>query len=375
MTILDLDLGYLIILGLAALCGIILMCYYLVYFTNFSKLLKPGGKASTIPISVIVAARNELENLEVNIPLILKQEYPTFELVIINDGSFDGTKDFLKQLALANKNVKIVTLELDERFKKGKKFALTLGIKAASYEHLLLTDADCKPVSDQWIKSMASNFEEKKIVLGYSPTIAKNSILGSIIKYETFHTALQYIGYAKKGTPYMGVGRNLAYTKSTFFTNKGFASHQHIMSGDDDLFVQEVANGKNTNVNISAESFTSSAAAASWSKWVHQKRRHLSTASAYKGKFKQLLGIYSLAQVMLYVSVLLFCIIAPQYWYWSVGILLLKWLIQWLVIWKPSQLLDAKKVGYALPYYDILYTFFLVLFGFLNLFKRSESWK
>ncbi|HAV25338.1 MAG TPA: glycosyl transferase family 2 [Bacteroidetes bacterium] len=375
MILTDLALEHLILLGAAAFSCILLIIYYVVYFTHFSKLLISKEDSTTMPVSVIVAARNELKNLEKNIPLILNQDHPNFELIIINDGSFDGTKDYLKQLALDDTRVKVVTLELNERFQKGKKFALTMGIKAATHEHLLFTDADCQPNNNQWIKAMTSSFEQKSIVLGYSPLLVKNNILGSLISYETFHTGLQYIGYAKKGTPYMGVGRNLAYTKATFFANKGFASHQHIMSGDDDLFVQEVATKNNTAVCIDPDSFTLSQGEPSWSKWRNQKRRHISTSSEYKGKFKRLLGFYSLAQIVLYLAVILFCIVSPHLWYVAVAILTLKWIIQWLIIWKPSQLLNAKKVGYVLHYYDILYTIYLMLFGIFNLFKRPKTWK
>jgi len=375
MVTTNLGLEHLVLLVTAALSCILLIIYYVVYFTHFSKLLFSKDAIVTIPVSVIIAAKNELKNLKKNIPLILAQDYSNFELIIINDGSFDGTKDFLKQLALDDNRVKVVTIELNERFRKGKKFALTMGIKAAFHEHLLFTDADCQPNSNQWIKLMASSFEEKSIVLGYSPLLVKNNILGSLISYETFHTGLQYIGYAKKGTPYMGVGRNLAYTKTTFFANKGFASHQHIMSGDDDLFVQEVANKNNTAICIDFDSFTLSESERSWSKWRKQKRRHISTSSEYKGKFKLVLGFYSLAQIVLYLAVLSFCIITPHLWYLALAILTLKWVVQWFIIWKPCQLLNAKKVGYALPYYDILYTLYLMLFGILNLFKRAETWK
>ena len=250
-----------------------------------------------------------------------------------------------------------------------------MGIKAATHEHLLFTDADCQPNSNQWIKAMTSSFEQKSIVLGYSPLLVKNNILGSLISYETFHTGLQYIGYAKKGIPYLGVGRNLAYTKAIFFANKGFASHQHIMSGDDDLFVQEVANKNNTAICIDPNSFSLSKGELRWSKWRNQKRRHISTSIEYKGKFKRLLGVYSLAQIVLYLAVILFCFVSPHLWYLAVAILTLKWIIQWLIIWKPSQLLNAKKVGYFLPYYDILYTIYLMLFGIFNLFKRPKTWK
>ncbi|MGB0851270.1 MAG: glycosyltransferase, partial [Bacteroidia bacterium] len=280
---------------------LLLIVYYLYFFTGFKKLgassTKPMG-----PVSVVIAARNERENLSKNLPAILKQKYDyDFEVVVVNDGSFDGSKDFLENLAKEHANLKVVTLEIDERFQKGKKFALTIGIKAATHEHLLLTDADCMPSSDLWIQSMSSTFEDKQIVLGYAPLKVRMTPLGSLISYETFHTAIQYFGYARRQKTYMGVGRNLAYTKELFFGNKGFATHQHIMSGDDDLFIQEVASKTNVAINVDRDAFTFSPAPKGVSKWIKQKVRHLSTSKEYKTSIKLLLGFYSFLQLLTYL--------------------------------------------------------------------------
>ena len=199
-------------------CLLVLLFYYFYFFTQLKITVEP--KSEHRPISVIIAARNEKKNLEQYLELLLNQDYPEYEIVLINDGSHDGTKAYLKELDEKYPKLKIVTLELDERFKKGKKFALTMGIKASQYEHLLFTDADCWPTSKNWISKMSLSFQDKDIVLGVAPLKVQKSILGSVIKYETFHTALQYITYANRGFAYMGVGRNLAYTKTLFFENK-----------------------------------------------------------------------------------------------------------------------------------------------------------
>ncbi|PCJ64296.1 MAG: transmembrane glycosyltransferase [Bacteroidetes bacterium] len=370
----DLSIVQILILGVALFFLVILIAYFLYFFTGFSKALKTNSNSSKLPVSVIIAARNERKNLEQYLPLILDQEYSEFEVVVVNDGSHDGTKGFLEELDAKYDRLKVVTLEIDERFQKGKKFALTMGIKAAQYEHLLFTDADCYPDSKHWITHMTSQLESKEIVLGISPLVVKNNILGSIISYETLHTSMQYVGYARKEKTYMGVGRNLTYTKELFFKNKGFASHQHILSGDDDLFIQQAASKSNTTVCLSPESFMYSPAPISWKQWRHQKLRHLSTGKEYKPRFKRLLGTYSFAHMMLYSSVILFMVLYPSIWYLGFAILGFKWLIQWATIIKPAQLFAAKKVAYALPYYDILYTLFLFFFGIIGIFIKPKTW-
>jgi glycosyltransferase involved in cell wall biosynthesis len=368
-----LTLPFIIVLAFAVLCLLILTYYYIYYFTQL-KSVPSSEKQSSEPVSVIIAARNEIEDLKSNLPLILNQKYSIFEVIIVNDGSFDGTKDYLKELGETNERLKIVTLELDERYHRGKKFALTMGIKAASYERLLFTDADCYPASEFWIQKMMNASIGKEIVLGISPLRTTKSLLGALIRFETFHTSLQYTTYAMRGNAYMGVGRNLSYTKSLFFKNKGFASHQHLLSGDDDLFVQEAATRNNVAVCIDDDSITYSKGETTWGKWFKQKKRHLSTGKLYQSGIKRKLSIYSLAQLFFYISLPALVILDIKLWYIAVGLLLLKWLLQWLVMYKPSQLLKARQVGYMLPVFDILYTFYLTLFGILKPFTRVDKW-
>lgn len=360
-------------LGVSCVSLLTLYTYYFYFFVGLTKQSVTTKNES--PVSVIIAARNELHNLKHNLPHILSQNYPTFEVVVINDGSHDGTKDYLKELALIHPKLKIVTVELKEQFQRGKKFALTLGIKAATHEHLLFTDADCKPLTNKWIKCMMSHMtEDKEILLGNSPLLVSKNILGSMVHYETFHTALQYMGYASKGYPYMGVGRNLAYTKTLFFKNKGFANHQHILSGDDDLFVQEVATKRNTTICIDPNSFTLSEGPKTTGVWFKQKIRHLSTGNLYSTKLKFLLGLYSFSQLLIYTCVISLVVRSTSFWYFGVCIMISKWAVQWLVMYKPSKHLGYQKIGFALPYYDILYTIYLTIFGFAKPFLKPKTW-
>ncbi|MGB1309485.1 MAG: glycosyltransferase, partial [Oceanihabitans sp.] len=222
--------------------------YFLYFFSKFAfaKPSKVANKQS--PVSILICAKNEAENLKNYLPFIINQEFSEFEIVLINDASYDNTLEVMQDFAAQHKNIKIVDVANNEAFWGNKKYALTLGIKAAKHNLLLFTDADCKPNSTYWLKEMSSHFSQNhNIVLGYG-AYAKinNSLLNKLIRFETVLTALQYFSFAKSGIPFMGVGRNLAYTKDTFFNANGFQNHLHIQSGDDDLFINQVATKHNT---------------------------------------------------------------------------------------------------------------------------------
>ena len=274
--------------------------YYLFFFRfAFSKSPKAKPSPKEIGVSILICSKNEADNLKTHIPKWLEQDYDTFELVLVNDASYDDTPSIID--AFAEKDIRItpVHVENNEAFWGSKKYALTLGIKKARYDTLLFTDADCYPKSKQWIRSMSSAFEENTdVVLGYGAyELKKRSWLNMLIRYETLLTAVQYFSYALAGNPYMGVGRNLGYTKSLFFEQRGFMSHMDVASGDDDLFVNEAATKSNTTICYIQDAHTVSEPKTSWKSWFIQKRRHISTATHYKKKDQFLLGLFYLSQL------------------------------------------------------------------------------
>jgi cellulose synthase/poly-beta-1,6-N-acetylglucosamine synthase-like glycosyltransferase len=242
-------------------------------------------------VSIIVAAWNELENLKELLPLLDNQDYPDFEVIIVDDRSSDGSYDYLRTNEGEFKHVSFVNVKaLPEHF-TAKKYAVTMGIKKAEKDVILLTDADCRPFSDQWIKHMALQLtDEKDVVLGYSPYDKYPGLLNAFIRYETFQTALQYMSFAKVGIPFMGVGRNLMYRKDRFWLNKGFTTHMGLLSGDDDLFVNEVSHKNNTAIGIDRVSYVSSEPKLTFKDWVTQKKRHLSVGKKYKTRDKLSIG-------------------------------------------------------------------------------------
>ena len=204
--------------------------FYLLFFFGRLALYKqkPKSNSQTHPVSVVICARDEAGNIAKNLPGILVQEYTTtHEIVVVNDNSYDDSKYVLEELQKTFKQLNIIELTQEAKMIPGKKFPLAIGVKSAKHEIVLLTDADCVPASENWINSMQSRFNDQtEIVLGYSPYHKKKSILNKLIRWETFHTAIQYLSYALWGIPYMGVGRNLSYKKKLFYQHKGFSAHK-----------------------------------------------------------------------------------------------------------------------------------------------------
>ena len=210
------------------------------------------------------------------IHVVLEQVYPDFEVIVVNDCSWDESGIYLEELQNKYKHLKIVTIKEQEKYRHAKKFALTLGIKSAKNDILLFTDADCMPASSTWIRDMHAHFNSgTEIVLGYGSYRKEKGFLNKMIRFDTFFIALQYFSFALTGMPYMGVGRNLSYRKSLFFGTKGFARHYHLLSGDDDLFVNENATDKNTEIEIQPDSFTYSDPKKTFGEWFRQKARHI----------------------------------------------------------------------------------------------------
>jgi len=370
----EITLAALLLVGL-----FIQLAYYWMLFSKLAFLSKlPPATTEQQPVSVVIAARNEYHHLKKNLPAILEQKYPDFEVVVVNHVSDDETADYLKEMQTNYPHLKIITIERDLNFFHGKKFPLSIGIKSAAHEILLLTDADCKPASPYWISRMASNYNEQtEVVLGYGPYTKEKGFLNRLIRYDTFLVALQYLSFALAGKPYMGVGRNLSYRKSLFMKNKGFIAHYSVASGDDDLFINEVARKENTQVEISPEAFVYSEPKRTFSEWLRQKRRHLTTGKKYKPKYKFLLGTFSLSLGIYYLSLItLFAVtIQPILLYVALGSVSLRFISRIIIHKKVLGRLQEKQLLLFSLLWEPVHMLFMMVVGFLGLFTKTTQWK
>ena len=364
-------LDYVIAIYLGAF--VVQLFYYLFIFSRLAFFKQKEENVNSDPVSVIICAKNERDNLLEFLPLYLNQDYPTFEVIVVNDNSIDDTEDVLKAYLLQFKHLKIVNVPDTDRFYGSKKFALTLGIKAAQYDSVLLTDADCKPASKNWIKAMSHYSKSKSIVLGFGAYEKKKGLLNKLIRFETFYTALQYLSFAKAKLPYMGVGRNLAYQSEVFFKNKGFASHQHILSGDDDLFINEVANNRNTLIVVDQDAHTISNAKNTYKAWFRQKKRHFLTGKHYKFKHKFMLGLLQFSQ-MLFIVLFIGLVIKVRPVYLIVGVFVLRYLIQMLIFKLSANKIGGKDLIILSPLYELFFMVFNPILVLSNLIVKKTKW-
>ena len=343
--------------------------YYIFFYTRvfWFKQRKAENQNTNEPVSIIIAAHNEAENLKRFLPSVLEQNYPTFEVIVINDRSEDETDTIIALFKKKYPHLKSSFISVNSKITYGKKLAVTIGIKAAKYNKILLTDADCQPISRNWIQSMAKHFSSKDIILGYGPYFDKKTFINKLIRFDTLFIAIQYFSFAKAGIPYMGVGRNLAYKKDIFIKNKGLASHAHIKSGDDDLFISEVSNTKNTIISIDPDSFVYSEPKKDFKSWAIQKSRHFTTFNRYKKIHKILLPLEVISRVIFYT--LFFLLITNQYNnYFLISIASIRVLLFISTLSYSTYLFKEKNINPFIILFDLISPF-INLFVYLRYSK------
>ncbi len=366
-----------IILYIYILAAIIQLIYWGIIFSRFAfgKTEQPPEQPAA-PVSVIICAHNEEANIQKNLPLILKQEYPNFEVLVVNDASTDRTGEVLEEFQKKYAHLRVITISPDEaRAMKGKKYALSKGIAKSIHNLLLLTDADCHPESKSWITNMQRFVTGKKtIVLGYGPYLEKKSILNKFIRFETVYTAIQYFSAALWKIPYMGVGRNLMYTKSLYLENKGFSSHSEVMSGDDDLFISEVANGENVTICLLKSCFMYSEPKEIWTDYYKQKYRHNSTGGYYKQRHKVFLGLLSMSHFLFYLNFLLLIILQISVVI-TVLVYLMRLLLILLIYGYSTKRLQERHLLIWVPLFDLTLFIYFILFAPALVSGNTKLWK
>jgi len=366
--------GEIIFYAFAAVTAI--QIFYYLWFYSRVAFLKPKEKTQSRQhaVSVVICARDEDENLARNLPGVLVQAYPsTKEVVVVNDNSVDDSKYILQELKKTFKGLNAVELTQEAKLINGKKYPLSIGIREAKHEILLLTDADCVPASENWIQKMQDGYDDNiDIVLGYGAYHRCPGVLNKLIRFETFHTALQYLSYALAGIPYMGVGRNLSYRKNLFLRNKGFSSINHIPSGDDDLFINKTATPKNTAVVIDREAITFSTPKRTLGGWLRQKSRHYTTARFYKPKHKFLLGLYFGTQFIFYPLLAASLI----FYSWQMTLILfgIRFLTQAIIFYRSMKKMGETDLWPWFIFLDMWMFFYYIIFAPALWKKPRSSW-
>lgn len=350
--------------------------YFLFVYGRFA-FSNPSQKNDKTPsVSVIVCAKNEAENCKTLVPMLMEQDYPNFELVLIDDASSDDTLDLFESFEATYQNIKLVKVENIEAFWGNKKFSMTLGIKAAKYEHLLFIEPHCYPLSNQWIREMSQHFDaEKTIILGYSKIQkTKNSFINMLMRFENMWQTMHTFGFAKIGKPYRGSGSNLAYHRREFFNVRGFNDHMKIRFGEDELFVNQASTGKNTTFAISKDSFTITQPIPKFSIWFNQKRRQLAVSEHFKSSDQFQLRLYGMSfwGFIMFAVILLFM---QFQWEIVTGLIIARYLIAWITMGVASRKLDEKDIIFVYPFMEIFWSMTQLNMLFSNFFSKPTQWR
>jgi cellulose synthase/poly-beta-1,6-N-acetylglucosamine synthase-like glycosyltransferase len=365
---------------------VIQLVYLLVIFgrTAWFKSIRKSSK-NQIPeegVTVLVAAHNEFQNLKVLIPKLFEQDYPKFDVMIVNDRSTDRTKRLLEEMMGIYPKLRSVTIKYTPNHVTPKKFALTLGIKVSKNDVILLTDADCMPTNNQWIRKMTEPIREdgKTFSIGFSGYAVKSSLLNKWIQFETMLTALFYFSFGLWKAPFMGVGRNLCYRRSFFMEVKAFRGLWHLEGGDDDLFVNQYATGKNSAIVIDPDAVTTSIPKETWKEYLVQKKRHLNAGQYYRGEDKRKIGLFSLSHALYWIGAIGLMI------YFGVGTELEQFLIVLGIVSVRSFLVlnifssASKKIqGFTAPMNvlinDFIYLGYFWVLGSVSYQAKDIPWK
>ncbi len=395
-----------VLLGVLLLLFVAQVYWYARYMAAVARRIRRDRKKasskqpepSDLPgVSVVLCAHNESENLSQYLQALLTQDYPLYEVIVVDDGSEDDTRAVIERYMTHDSRLRMTFVPYGARVGSTKKLALTLAAKAAQYDYLLLTDADCCPESNQWIAQMMHGFQRPTtndqrlpdIVLGFSPYFEEKGHVNRLVRFDTLFNGLHYLGAALCGHPYMGVGRNLAYRKSMFFESGGFTQLMTSKAGDDDLFVNHVANKQNTAVVVSRESFMWSPSKKTFKEWWQQKRRHLSVSPAYREQTKLRLALEPLMRGLFYAAVIativFACLRYPmvclnlEFGLWelllsaAVGVFLILWIVQTAILNTSARRMGLRRFSmFSILWFDISLP--LVNLWMLIVPKKQTKW-
>lgn len=352
--------------------------YYNYYFLK-PPLFEPNNGENQA-VSVIICAKNELHNLKKYLPSVLNQAYlkasglPHFEVVVVNDASNDGSLEWLDDMTAQYMHLRVIHIAPNaQRNFKGKKHALSEALKTIQNNWLLLTDADCKPASKQWLQLMVQPLGTgKEIVAGYGAYMKEDGLLNAFIRWETLQAFWQGYTYAAVGMPYWALGRNMACTKKILEQAQKTADWQTSPSGDDDLLVKTGSNKRNYALVSHCEAYTFTDAPNDLTAWVKQKQRHLTDGKQYKLYTKLLLAIYGFTHAAMWLYFL--ALLVAPYSIYVLGIMSIRCLIFWKFNYTAAHKMKEQIPIWGLPLFD--FGWMLFNFGFLPyiLIKNKQEW-
>ena len=327
-------------------------------------------------VSVVMVVHNEAEYLKKSIPYLLEQDYPDYEVVVVDYKSTDETHFVLHVCSENYPQLKAINFHQDVNMFQGKKYPLSIGIKSATKDVILLTEAECTPRSFNWISRMMQGYcDGGQIVMGYNLVKPDGTLLGAFQQYENMTYNASYIGATIMGNPFTATGRNLSYRRDFFFSRGGFISHYSIPDGADDLFVNQNADSRNSALVLDIDASVVSEPRSSFALW-HQDRAHrLCTRRYYGIKDRTLLSVYPLSQILFVVALVLLFVDGVIPWQLLTGVLLLKFIWQIVCMIPLAKRFEIKRVHFFSPFFEF---YFLIANTFLTFFalrRKKRQWR
>ena len=369
---------------LAIACAILVLIEMIYFLGTYSKVYRASKKGSSKqpddecpPISVIIVTKDSGEALKNNLPVILEQDYPFFEVIVVNDESAGEDEDTLKLLEKKYSNLYHTFIPKSARYISTKKLGILMGLKASKYKWIVVTDPYSCPMSKNWLRALSKNFSsETEIVLGYSGYTSNKTPFARHIIADNLLNSMRYLGRALEGNTYMGIGHNIAYRKDTYELHKGFCNQLNLKRGEDDLFVNSVANERNTKVALDPDSFVRMPIPPFKRIWKEEKTSYAVTGSYYKGFSKTLNSIETWACCLAHLSAIggITMSIIEKQWILT-GFIALCWLLRMIVVFVVFRK-SAKALGEDLKFYLLIYDFCRPWYSYraqMRYFFRTKS--
>jgi cellulose synthase/poly-beta-1,6-N-acetylglucosamine synthase-like glycosyltransferase len=349
------------------------LAFYKKNNTTSTKKSTTNLKNNQPPVTILICAHNEAENLAANLDRILNQTYRSYQVLVINHNSTDESEKILRHLQQTYSHLDFKNFTNTKKTQVGKKFALAYGIEKARHEVLLLTDADCMPESTDWLQKMQQLLrDDVEIGLGFGPYQKQPGFLNKLIRFETNLTATQYFSFALAGMPYMGVGRNMIYKKELYENATDFKKHDDLASGDDDLFINEVANANNTRIILDPDTFVYSPPKLTWRAWFRQKSRHLTAGRRYRFQHQILLGLASSSHILHYVTGIF--VACQGYFALAIALYLVRTILMLLIFGEIFRKLDDAILLKWLPFIDAAFVLYYMLLAPAIFFGNKQRW-
>lgn len=361
---------------------VVQLSYYLVTYARplrRAKRQKAEENGTKPAVSVVVYAKNESENLREHLPKILNQDYPEYEVIVVNDGSTDESDEVLKTFENDYPRLYHTYIPADIKYLSRKKLALTIGIKAAKHDTLLFTEADCFPTDAGWISAMVKGYSANvSIVLGFAAYGSYKGFFHKMVAYDNLMTGLQYISSALAGSPYAGDGRNLSYRKELFFSHKGYYKSLNLHAGDDDLFVNESATARNTRVVYSPESITEMARVDYFKMWKEMKVSRAATQRFYKGWDLAFFRMESIS-CFLFLACVIACVAVGVMGNWIVSasavlLFIIRFACKAVVMHKSAVMLRQRPLTGAMFLLEIILPLFNLYVKIYRMFNGKNDY-